>query len=177
MDMADDGRIAEDEAGAADAEPAPLALDRFVPYRLSVLANTVSMSIARVYVRRFGLSVPEWRVMAVLGMAPPLTAGDICGRTAMDKVRVSRAVARLLDAGLLDRRIDDGDRRRAFLTLSRKGRRVYRDIIPLALVAETQLMAALGADERRQLDGLIGKLQARADLLARRDGQGYLGED
>src|SRR5512147_221812 len=105
--MADDGRLAANE-GAATAEGAPLALDRFLPYRLSVLANTVSTSIARVYARRFGLSVPEWRVMAVLGMSPPLTAGDVCGRTAMDKVRVSRAVARLLRGGLLDRRVDAG---------------------------------------------------------------------
>jgi DNA-binding MarR family transcriptional regulator len=175
--MADDGRLAANEGGAATAEGAPLALDRFLPYRLSVLANTVSTSIARVYARRFGLSVPEWRVMAVLGMSPPLTARDVCGRTAMDKVRVSRAVARLLRGGLLERKIDAGDRRRAFLTLSRKGRRVYRDIIPLALGAEAQLNAALGPEELRQLDGLITKLQARADALARRDGQGWLGED
>jgi DNA-binding MarR family transcriptional regulator len=175
--MADDGRLAVDQDAPAAAEGAPLALDRFLPYRLSVLANTVSSSIARVYARRFGLSVPEWRVMAVLGMSPPLTAGDVCGRTAMDKVRVSRAVARLLSAGLLDRRIDSGDRRRAFLTLSRKGRRVYREIIPLALGAEAQLNAVLDAGELRQLDGLIAKLQARADALARRDGFGLVGED
>jgi DNA-binding MarR family transcriptional regulator len=176
--MADDGRVAMNDGGAtAGAEGGTLALDRFLPYRLSVLANTVSTTIARVYARRFGLSVPEWRVMAVLGMAPPLTAGDICGRTAMDKVRVSRAVARLLRAGLVDRRVDQGDRRRAFLTLSRKGRRVYGEIIPLALDAEAQLVAALGADELRQLDALIAKLQARADALARRDGLGFVGED
>lgn len=176
--MADDGRMAERSGeAAAGAGEAPLALDRFLPYRLSVLANTVSSSIARVYARRFGLSVPEWRVMAVLGMAPPLTAGDIAGRTAMDKVRVSRAVARLLRAGLIDRRIDAGDRRRAFLALSRKGRRVYREIIPLALGAESQLMAALGPEERRQLDALVAKLQARADALARRGGAGFVGED
>ena len=165
--MADDG-------GAAVA---PLALDRFLPYRLSVLANTVSTSIARVYARRFGLSVPEWRVMAVLGMAPPLTAGDICGRTAMDKVRVSRAVARLLRAGLVDREVDAGDRRRAFVTLSRKGRRVYGEIIPLALGAEMQLLAALGPDERQQLDRLVTKLQSQAEMLARREGAGFVGED
>ena len=173
----DGGAAADDKRGTIDAGAAPLALDRFLPYRLSVLANTVSTSIARVYARRFGLSVPEWRVMAVLGMAPPLTAGDICGRTAMDKVRVSRAVARLLKAGLLDRRVDDDDRRRAFLTLSRKGRRVYGEIIPLALDAEAQLMAALGQDEAGQLDRLIDKLQARADALARRGGIGFVGED
>ncbi|HEX7006211.1 MAG TPA: MarR family winged helix-turn-helix transcriptional regulator [Alphaproteobacteria bacterium] len=176
--MADDGgRAAEDGGAATGAGGAPLALDRFLPYRLSVLANTVSSSIARVYARRFGLSVPAWRVMAVLGMAPPLTAGDICGRTAMDKVRVSRAVSRLLRAGLVERRVDEDDRRRAFLTLSRKGRRVYGEIIPLALAAEAQLLAALGDDEARQLDRLIDKLQSRAEDLARQSGVDLVGED
>jgi DNA-binding MarR family transcriptional regulator len=175
--MADDGIAMANGERPAEAVQAPLALDRFLPYRLSVLANTVSSSIARVYARRFGLSVPEWRVMAVLGMAPPLTAGEVCGRTAMDKVRVSRAVARLMRAGLIDRRTDDGDRRRAFLALSRKGRKVYGEIIPLALDAEAQLLAALDTDETRRLDALIAKLQARADALARRDGLGFVGED
>jgi DNA-binding MarR family transcriptional regulator len=115
--------------------------------------------------------------MAVLGMAPPLTAGDICGRTAMDKVRVSRAVSRLLRAGLVERRVDEDDRRRAFLTLSRKGRRVYGEIIPLALAAEAQLLAALGDDEARQLDRLIDKLQSRAEDLARQSGVDLVGED
>ena len=73
-----------------------LVLEHFVPYRLSVLANTVSRTIAAEYQARFGLSIPEWRVMAVLGRYAPLSASGICERTAMDKVRVSRAVSRLL---------------------------------------------------------------------------------
>jgi DNA-binding MarR family transcriptional regulator len=76
-------------------QPAPnqLDLDRFVPYKLSVLSNRVSDAIARHYSERFGLSIPEWRVMAVLGQKPGLSARDVAARTAMDKVQVSRAVA------------------------------------------------------------------------------------
>ena len=73
-----------------------LDLDHFVPYRLSVLSNRVSDAIARHYSERFGLSIPEWRVMAVLGQTPGLSARDVAARTAMDKVQVSRAVACLL---------------------------------------------------------------------------------
>src|SRR6185437_927440 len=102
-----------------------LELERFLPYRLSVLTNRISTAIARVYVRRFGLTVPEWRVMAVLGRFGPMSANAVCERTAMDKVRVSRAVARLATAGRLDRRIDDADRRRALLALTPRGRAVY----------------------------------------------------
>ena len=81
-----------------DANPATgaaLDLAAFLPYRLSVLANTISRSFARLYAARFDLTIPEWRVMAVLGAYAPLSAGDVAARTAMDKVGVSRAVARM----------------------------------------------------------------------------------
>ena len=74
-----------------------LELERFLPYRLSVLSNRISDAIAREYSQRFALGVTEWRVMAVLGRWPGLSASDVARRTAMDKVAVSRAVARLLD--------------------------------------------------------------------------------
>ena len=76
---------------------AELDLEHFLPYRLSVLSNRVSDAIARVYSERFALGVTEWRVMAVLGRYPDLSASEVAQRTAMDKVAVSRAVARLLD--------------------------------------------------------------------------------
>ncbi len=148
-------------------EVASLALERFVPYRLSVLANTVSRSIADEYAQRFGLTVPEWRTLAVLGRFAPLTASGVCARTAMDKVRVSRAVARLTSAGLLRRRTDAEDRRRVMLEMSGAGREVYRQIVPLALAREAELLAALSATEVKQLDCLIEKLQARVDSRTR----------
>src|SRR5688572_33426854 len=73
-----------------------LHLDRFIPYRLSVLTNTVSMLIARAYEQQFGLSIPEWRVIAVLARYPDLSAVEAAERTAMEKVAVSRAVTHLL---------------------------------------------------------------------------------
>ena len=74
---------------------ADLQLERFLPYRLSVLSNTISSAIATDYSRRFGLSIPQWRVLAVLADTPNLTAAQISTRTAMDKVAVSRAIASL----------------------------------------------------------------------------------
>ena len=82
-------------ASKADGDN-PLHLDRFLPYRLSVLSNTVSMSIAGAYEREFGLTIPQWRVMAVLARLPDLSAVEVAERTAMDKVAVSRAVQALL---------------------------------------------------------------------------------
>src|ERR1700754_4084535 len=75
-------------SGSADR----LHLEHFVPYRLSVLTNIVSMSIAEAYEREFGLSIPQWRVIAVLARYPDLSAIEVAERTAMDKVAVSRAV-------------------------------------------------------------------------------------
>ena len=96
---------------ASDPQAFPsLDLEHFLPYRLSVLSNRVSGAIARVYSERFGLGVTEWRVMAVLGRYPDLSAGEVAQRTAMDKVAVSRAVAGLVDAGRVERETHGDDR-------------------------------------------------------------------
>ena len=110
-----------------------LHLDRFVPYRLAVLTNIVSMSIAHAYEREFGLTIPEWRVLAVLARYPNLSAIEVAERTAMDKVAVSRAVQSLLAARRLVRGYDKGDRRRSILRLSAAGKSVYTRVAPLAL--------------------------------------------
>jgi DNA-binding MarR family transcriptional regulator len=139
---------------------AVLALDRFLPYRLSVLSNRVSQDIARLYAERFGLGITQWRILAVLGRYPDLSATEVAERTAMDKVAVSRAVASLLDAGLLRRRAHGADRRRSLLELSARGYRIYDEIAPLALAFEQRLLAGLAPDERRTLLALLDKLDA-----------------
>ena len=137
---------------------AHLELDRFLPYRLSVLSNRVSQTIAGAYARRFGIGVTEWRVIAVLGRYPALSANQVAARTAMDKVAVSRAVARLLARQLLQRDMHDDDRRRSVLELSDAGYRIYDEVAPLALAYEQRLLAPLDEAERAQLDRLLQKL-------------------
>ena len=162
-------------AGAASRHPedavaeasTDFALERFLPYRLSVLTNTMSRAFARRYGERFGLSIPEWRVMAGLGRFAPLSANEVAERTAMDKVRVSRAVARLMKNGLIDRATDTDDRRRSALKLSRAGRRMHEAIIPMARQIEAGLLARLTQEERGTLDGLVSKLMERATALDR----------
>jgi len=138
-----------------------LHLEKFLPYRLSVLSNTVSSAIAAAYFMNFGLSIPEWRVMAVLAANPGLSAAEVTARTAMDKVAVSRAVAHLLERGLLTREMHGDDRRRSVLTLSEAGYRIYDEIVPLALGRERQLLAALTPEERIQLDRIMDKLASQ----------------
>jgi DNA-binding MarR family transcriptional regulator len=144
----------------------PFALDRFVPYRLSVLSNTVSDAIAGLYRKRFGLAIPEWRCMAVLGSFAPLSAREVAARTAMDKVQVSRAVASLLLKGFALQATDRKDRRRSKLALSASGARVYARIVPLAQAAEAELLSVLARSERESLSTLLDKLSAHAATLA-----------
>jgi DNA-binding MarR family transcriptional regulator len=139
-------------------EHARWELDRFLPYRLSILSYRVSQTIAGAYARRFGLGVTEWRVIAVLGRYPGLSANAVAARTAMDKVAVSRTVARLLERGLLQRDTHDDDRRRSVLELSRDGYGIYDEVVPVALDYERRLLAPLDAEERAQLDRLLRKL-------------------
>lgn len=145
-----------------------LDLEHFLPYRLSVLSNRVSGAIARQYSDRFGLSIPEWRVMAVLGGTPALSARDVAERTAMDKVQVSRAVESLVGARRVVRTEDAQDGRISRLALTAKGRAIYDDVVPLALHLEEMFLSALKPDERRQLDALMAKLSRQAYLLGSR---------
>ncbi|GHD53418.1 hypothetical protein GCM10017083_30100 [Thalassobaculum fulvum] len=149
-----------------DPETGVLVLDRFLPYRLSVLSNTVSRSIARLYADRFGITIPEWRVLAILGDSGPRTSAEICGRTAMDKVQVSRAIQRLMSARLVSRRTDPADRRRATIAMTAKGAAVYREVVPLALSREAILLDGFTAEECRLLDRLLDRLADRAGALA-----------
>jgi DNA-binding MarR family transcriptional regulator len=141
-------------------------LDRFLPYRLSVLTNLVSSTIADAYRRRFGLSIPEWRVLAVLAHHPGLSATEVGESTRMDAVAVSRAVARLLAARRLRRTTARGDRRRSVLSVSAAGMAVYREVAPLALDYESELLAALSANQRAALDHALDALTSRAQSLA-----------
>lgn len=143
-----------------DVEHAVLELERFLPYRLSVLSNRISQTIANAYAERFGIGVTEWRVMAALGRYPGLSANEVAERTAMDKVAVSRAVARLLQRGLLQRDMHGDDRRRSVLELSESGYGVYDQVVPVALGYERQFLSPLDDDERAMLDGLLSKLMA-----------------
>jgi DNA-binding MarR family transcriptional regulator len=150
-----------------------LHLDRFVPYRLAVLANTISLSLATTYEQEFGLTIPEWRVLAVLARYPNLSGIEVSERAAMDKVAVSRAVQSLVAAKRVARTHDKGDRRRTLLRLTPSGRAVYMRAAPLALRYEKSLLTPLSGADKRILSRLIKQLieQARqiddADIVKR----------
>jgi len=152
------------------AQGALFRLEDFLPYRLSVAANRVSRAFARRYAQEFGLTIPEWRVLAVVGDHAPISANAIVARTAMDKAKVSRAVAGLLDRDLLRRAVNPLDQRRHMLAHSRKGRQIYEAIVPRALALEAEVTQELSAEERRLLASLLQRLTRQAALLDGDDG-------
>ena len=150
----------------ADNTEKELILEEFLPYRLAILSHTVSSLIARVYDKRFGLTIPEWRVIAIVGRFPGLSAVEVAERTMLDKVAVSRAVTKLIKAGRIDREFADADRRRSILTLSEDGRKVHDEIAPLALAMEDDLLHGLDEAQIDALNTVIDRLLVRARLIS-----------
>ena len=143
-----------------------IELESFLPYRLSVLANVTSTAIAAAYEERFGLTIPEWRVIAVLTRYPGLSAREVAQKTRMDAVAVSRAVNRLLRAGRVRRAVAPDDRRRSVLQVSAAGAAVYRDVAPLALEFERSLLESIAPADRDMLERVLGVLISRAEALS-----------
>jgi DNA-binding MarR family transcriptional regulator len=148
-----------------DEAEGSLKLDAYLPYRLSVASNAVSGLIARAYQDRFGLSVPQWRLVCVLAEDGELTQGQIVARTVMDKVTVSRAAQGLLNRGLVVRSDHHADGRSHVLALSSEGRALHGEIAPLALAYEAALISGLAPDEVALLKRLLARLQSAASAL------------
>ncbi len=142
-----------------------LILEDFLPYRLSITSHTVSTNIARVYEKRFGISIPEWRVIAILGRFPGLSAVEVAERTFLDKVAVSRAVTKLIKNGRIDRQFADADRRRSILKLSEEGEQVHNEIAPLALEFERQLVEDISEDDYETFNAILEQLLDKARQL------------
>src|SRR3954451_19511017 len=146
--------------------PAPngeaFKLEDFLPYRLSVAANRVSRLCARRYTKAYGLSIPEWRVLAIVGRFDTLSPSAVGEWSAMDKVKVSRAAASLVARGLLRQLPDPRDGRGRLLRLTRKGTTVHQGMVPLAHELEEQLAEGMSRTEWNGLLKALDKLSAHA---------------
>ncbi len=145
--------------------PRTLNLAAFVPYQLSIASNAVSDRIAHQYQARFGLKIPEWRLMAVLGQGAPMSQRDLVAATRMDKVTVSRAAAALAGRDLISRAASARDGRSHMLALTDDGLALYDEISPAALIMEQAMLACLSLDERVALSSMLIRLRDAADIL------------
>jgi len=141
------------------ATPMPadrLILDRFIPYRLSIASNLVSDVIASAYESLFGLTIPEWRLIAVAAENDGITQQEIGVATRMDKVTVSRAAIALGHRHLIERRPNPEDRRSHLVVLTNDGRRLYADVAPKALELERRMFDRF---DRAKLDAFMHMLR------------------
>jgi DNA-binding MarR family transcriptional regulator len=139
-----------------------LRLDAFLPYRLSVASNAVSTRISASYRKRFGLKVPEWRLIAILAESSEMTPQTLGSAARIDKISVSRAAAALIERGLIVARDNPGDGRSHLLALTEDGRALYAEIAPVALAMEAELLGSFSDKERIVLDALLRRIEAAA---------------
>ncbi len=164
-----EGEIKNDPAAeeAKRGDAAPLKLEHFLPYQLNVVSSLVSQALSRVYTRRYGIGVPEWRVVVTLGQYGVMTAKAVGAHTHMHKTKVSRAVALLEKRRLVARRANRNDMREAFLSLTASGRTMYEEVAPHALDFARRLTEILAPADRESFDRFIRQLTARsAELVA-----------
>ncbi|MGE8141949.1 MarR family winged helix-turn-helix transcriptional regulator [Novosphingobium sp. NPDC080210] len=140
-------------------------LGDFVPYLMSVTTNAVADLIAVEYRSTYGLKIPEWRVMAVLGDSGARTQRDLVHATRMDKVAVNRACKVLEERGLVQRSPNARDGRSHHLELTAAGKDMHGKIMPHALEMEARLLAPLSAAERQQFVSLLARIGESAQAL------------
>jgi len=145
---------------------AKLDLFRFVPFRLNRLAAEVSAALSSEYQERYGLDIPEWRVLATLGFRhDACSAQYIAHCTRTHKSTISRAVTTLMTRQLVERVENADDRREFRLRMTRKGKALYEELIPRLLRKEQEILACLSAQERKELATLLGKIEKSLDLV------------
>jgi DNA-binding MarR family transcriptional regulator len=152
--------------GAGRGDNAPLKLEQFLPYRLNVVASLVSQALSRIYADRYGIGVPEWRVLVTLGQYGMMTGKAIGSHSHMHKTKVSRAVALLEQRKLVMRRPNRADLREAFLALTPAGRAMYDDLAPIALDFANRLSEAVDPADRAAFERAVDRLIERSAKLA-----------
>lgn len=145
---------------------AKLDLFSFVPFRLNRLAAEVSAALSSEYRERYGLDIPEWRVLATLGFRnQACSAQYIAHCTRTHKSTISRAVTTLMERQLIERVENADDRREFNLRLTRKGQALYEELIPRLKRKEQEILSCLSAEERKEFSLALGKIEKHLDLV------------
>lgn len=156
-------RLDSDEAPSVRAEE--FTPEHSLPHAFSVIANRISHALERMYGELFGISVVDWRIIAILGTHFPLSAKALAELTAMDQVSVSRAIEQLSNKKLVERRVDSADRRRVALRLSRKGMDIYNRVMPLLSASEALLISELSESDAATIRRIMKTLLERSGRI------------
>ncbi|MGB0748306.1 MAG: MarR family winged helix-turn-helix transcriptional regulator [Magnetospiraceae bacterium] len=163
--------------GTEGFQPQDFSLKEFFPYLVRIYYRAVSDAVREVYSKSHQLSVNEWRSMVVLNNFEPLSAKEIVTRSSLDKVNVSRAIARLQERQFLERHVDPSDRRRVLLRLTAKGKKAMAYLVPRVREVEQRLLEGLTESERETLLDLMARVQSNANAIIAENGARTAGED
>ncbi len=158
--------MAKEQARSPADPQVPLKLDEFLPYRLNVVANLVSLALSRIYVDRYGIGVPEWRILVTLGEFEVMTAKAVGAHSHMHKTKVSRAMSALERRKLIVRRENRDDRREALLSLTPAGRAIYHDLAPGARDFAHRLFETIDPADREAFERAVDRLTERSRHLS-----------
>jgi len=149
--------------GPDDDRRSPNALDlgNYIPAYLTFLANKLSSGASAIYRRRFGVGIVDWRIMALLAIEPWIVAGRICEVIGLDRAAVSRSVRFMVQHGIVETRFQNGNERRQFVALTRKGLRLHDRIVKVALAREQQLLEGFSNQERTTAIKLLARMHAQ----------------
>lgn len=157
-------------AAASSVVTEKLSLQEFIPYKLAVVANRLSQSIGSLFEQKYGIQIPEWRILMALHSCGPLAPNEVVEHTSMDKARVSRAQRKLVELDLVAPSADPRDGRRLVLFLTRKGAGMCDAIIPEARQTESWFLSVLSESEREVLDKALSRLLERSTEARQPDG-------
>lgn len=166
LERARAGGAADLAGDSAPTRNSRLDLFRFVPFRFNRLSAEISAALSVEYQERYGLDIPEWRVLATLGFRnDACSAQYIAQCTRTHKSTISRAVTSLMQRQIVERVENEDDRREFRLQLTRKGRALYEELIPRLLRKEQEILACLSAQERKDFAALLGKIESSLGLI------------
>jgi DNA-binding MarR family transcriptional regulator len=164
--MMNSGPLHDGAAQVAEPDAAALLrLEDFLPHKLNVLSSLVSQALTRVYGQRYGIGIPEWRVLVMLGQYGVMTGKQVGAHTHMHKTKVSRAVAQLEQRKYVARRANRADLREAFLSLTPAGRAIYEEAAPIALDFTNRLSEVVAPSDRAAFDRAMRLLTERSAKL------------
>src|ERR1700744_108054 len=168
-------RKTEDRRCSMKSKETTIPLEHWIGYRFGLVAARFGNFCEQMYASRHDLTIPAWRSLAVIARYQPLTAKQLATLTSSDAFKVTRAIELLVKRGLIRRDVDSNDRRRASLSLTAEGRKVYKDIEKFVVKVENELVAALDARELSTLRRSVDKLEQHLESHVRtRDWENFL---
>jgi DNA-binding MarR family transcriptional regulator len=142
-----------------------LHIGHFLTFQLIRLANAAKSNVTRRYLADFGLSVPEWRLLAMTIRFQPVRFSELVANSSMDKGQASRTLHGMIKRGYIATKSPAGARKAGdtaavpvILTVTAKGRALYKAVLPVAQRNQARLLQKLTRDERRTLYSVLSKL-------------------